>query len=867
MTKKVHVIHHTHWDFEWYFTNNESFIQFVYHMDEVLQALEEQKIAYYLLDGQMSILDEYLATCPEQAPRIERLVRANRLQIGPWYTQTDELIIAGESIVRNLNMGIAQANKLGGAMKIGYLPDSFGQGKDMPKIYNGFGMTEAVFWRGVSRKQTRAREFQWASEDGSVVTVANIKDGYFVGVGLIEQDVNETMLTQIADGATGDELLLPVGGDQRYVDYQLGERISAYNKAFSGQYELVESSYQAFFKALDTEKIPLLKGELVDGAVSKIHRSIYSSRYDHKQWNDKLERRLIYQLEPLLVRAEQAGLATKKGVVARIWKLLCKNQAHDSAGGCNSDKTNRIINERYREADQLSQGMIDYVTRKLSETSPSIKAGDLTFYNTLPWTVAKVVHVAVSSPFKQLTIRRDGKPLPFDCLQTTRAASGPLPHAELNDSSYYVHQLAIAVSVPPLGSQTYTIEAGQTKKQVQTTSTVMITNARYELSYQDGQLNLFDKITKQHFFDFLTIEDSGDAGDTYDYSPPLTDDCYHLRFEAADVNAIHGAVQETLTLTGEWLVANNLAERAQQQRKTRLPYRLTLTLHATAQTLNVEIIIDNNADDHRMRVLIASNLTNEVSYADTPFGMITRPVVDSALHNWREQGWCEEPTSLYPMLHYVNVHSDKRSLTIFAKGIKEYQLVGEQYQTLALTLFRSVGYLGKPNLQRRPGAASGNAFREIATPDSQLQQRLHFQFALQLDEQFKPAQLQKDYLNYAINLPYYQKQTLNRFTTALQYFVAHPLANMQPTTPFIFESETVVWSSLRQTDESKGFEVRCYNPSLSAAVAGGTLRFETPIAYVAVDLKGTILGERARGRTLELGHFKAGEIKTFRIDV
>ena len=33
--KKIHVYPHTHWDYEWYFTSNESIIQLVYHMYEV----------------------------------------------------------------------------------------------------------------------------------------------------------------------------------------------------------------------------------------------------------------------------------------------------------------------------------------------------------------------------------------------------------------------------------------------------------------------------------------------------------------------------------------------------------------------------------------------------------------------------------------------------------------------------------------------------------------------------------------------------------------------------------------------------------------------------------------------------------------
>ncbi|MEN2665951.1 hypothetical protein [Listeria aquatica] len=181
MAKKVHVIAHTHWDFEWYFTVNESSVQFVYHMDEVLRALEEGVLQYYLLDGQMSIVDDYLRFCPENRERIHALVRARKLFIGPWYTQTDELVISGESIVRNLQIGMARAKQLGGAMKMGYLPDSFGQGKDMPKIYRGMGISDTVFWRGVPNEKVQSRDFIWMSEDGSEVVAANIKNGYFVG--------------------------------------------------------------------------------------------------------------------------------------------------------------------------------------------------------------------------------------------------------------------------------------------------------------------------------------------------------------------------------------------------------------------------------------------------------------------------------------------------------------------------------------------------------------------------------------------------------------------------------------------------------------------------------------------------------------
>ena len=150
MTKKLHVISHTHWDFEWYFSAHESLIQLIYHLDEVMEALESGDVNNYYLDGQLSIVEDYLQACPEQRQRFCKLVEQGLLIIGPWYTQTDQLIIAGESIIRNLQLGIRIGESLGGCEMLGYVPDSFGQSIDMPKIYNGFGINKTVFWRGLA---------------------------------------------------------------------------------------------------------------------------------------------------------------------------------------------------------------------------------------------------------------------------------------------------------------------------------------------------------------------------------------------------------------------------------------------------------------------------------------------------------------------------------------------------------------------------------------------------------------------------------------------------------------------------------------------------------------------------------------------
>lgn len=123
-------------------------------MQEILQMLEQHEdYVCYVLDGQTVVLEDYLSVKPEDEDRIKTLVKEGRLKIGPWYTQTDEMVVGGESIVRNLLYGKLDCDKFGERMMIGYFPDSFGQSAAMPKILNGFGIDKSLFWRGYSERR------------------------------------------------------------------------------------------------------------------------------------------------------------------------------------------------------------------------------------------------------------------------------------------------------------------------------------------------------------------------------------------------------------------------------------------------------------------------------------------------------------------------------------------------------------------------------------------------------------------------------------------------------------------------------------------------------------------------------------------
>ena len=150
MPGTVAIVPHTHWDREWYSPFQTFRLRLVRLLDALLPMLEaDLSYSRFLLDGQTAVLDDYLEVRPEAAACVARLASSGRLAIGPWMVLMDEFMVSGETIVRDLQFGIARGAELGGVMDVGYLPDMFGHVAQMPQLLRLAGFEHAVVWRGV----------------------------------------------------------------------------------------------------------------------------------------------------------------------------------------------------------------------------------------------------------------------------------------------------------------------------------------------------------------------------------------------------------------------------------------------------------------------------------------------------------------------------------------------------------------------------------------------------------------------------------------------------------------------------------------------------------------------------------------------
>ena len=350
----VAIVPHTHWDREWYLPFQTFRVRLVHLLDELLDLLEHDlSYARFLLDGQTAVLDDYLAIRPDAAPRLARLAASGRLQVGPWMILMDEFMVSGETLVRDLQLGMARANELGGASPVGYLPDMFGHVAQMPQILRLAGLEHSVVWRGVPNAVTQTA-FWWEAPDGSRVRAEYLYGSYSNGRDLpddAKQLVARAHGYELELGTArlpGGALLLMNGTDHQIPQPWLGRVVTEAN-AIQDDYEFVVTSLAEYLPTQPIEGLETWSGELRSGARANVLMGVASNRVDVHQVCAAAERALERRAEPLsalFLPPDQYPHA----LIDVGWRNLVLNSAHDSSCACSHDEVVDAVVVRYQEA-------------------------------------------------------------------------------------------------------------------------------------------------------------------------------------------------------------------------------------------------------------------------------------------------------------------------------------------------------------------------------------------------------------------------------------------------------------------------------------------------------------------------------------
>ncbi|MBR3843901.1 MAG: alpha-mannosidase, partial [Clostridia bacterium] len=279
--KTLHIVSHSHWDREWYMSFEQHRMRLVELFDALIETMENHpEYKYYHMDGQYVVIEDYLEVRPHMKDRLQKLIREDRIQIGPWYVLQDEYLTSGEANVRNMLYGIKLCKEFGAKpVMCGYFPDAFGNISQAPQILQGFDIDTAAFGRGIGAilenntvdesADVNPSELIWRSPDGSEVMGIMFVAWYHNSMELpTEKEALKKKLDSVVDSlepsAATPHLLGLNGCDHQPVQTNVHESIALANEIYGDDMKVIHSNFKDYVDAVRPYKdsFPVLEGEI-----------------------------------------------------------------------------------------------------------------------------------------------------------------------------------------------------------------------------------------------------------------------------------------------------------------------------------------------------------------------------------------------------------------------------------------------------------------------------------------------------------------------------------------------------------------------------------------------------------------------------
>lgn len=870
----VHIVPHTHWDREWYLPYQEFRIRLTRLIGKLLVILErDPEYASFHLDGQSSVLDDYLEIHPEDRDRLQRYITEGRIKLGPWYVQPDESLVSGESLIRNFQLGIRLAEEMGGSQRFGYLPDMFGHISQMPQILAGFGMGETVFWRGLGEVVTESgTELKWQGADGTTLFAYRFPNALgYNSVFRLDSDIDkaERQMRELFEGhllppTKASSVLVLVGVDHMEPQDNLSEILNKLAPRFP-EYKLIHSTMEKFLAAAraDTEGIGdglyTAVGELrdtnrsADGAINFLLANVLSSRMPLKQFNAKVQDELERWAEPFSALWQGMGGVYPDKLLAQSWKYLLQNHPHDSICGCSRDEVHRQMMTRFEWAQEIAGQLSDEAIRYIASAidTSTLPYGTIVFhvFNPLERGRKDTVTVELMLPDADSDIRffeirdSEGRMLPSQWVDMKRELiAGNHPDDEVRDLGLleaavppeekgiliglaFVRKATIRFApheLPGLGYATFTATP---VRMVSPDANTLVDGHALENEWLrvevggNGSVRLLDKISGRQYDNVLAYEDGGDIGDGYTFSPPLFDQRFSTAGSHASISVTEdGPARGTLRIAQSWMlpvaIDGERKRRSADKRECRLTTELSLGKHD--RWVGVTTRFDNQASDHRLRIKIATGIGAEQSWASSAFDLVHRPtkVVQPS-----KKSWIEDAVGVHPNQGLAGVTSPCGSygFAVAPYGLPEFEVTpgGD----ILVTLVRSVGYLGSPDVR----TIRGGAGPMCKTPEAQCQGELTYRMAL-IPHAGDGSQNGEAWRRSAEHHLPARGVQMRRHAGTMP--LVHSFASLEePESP-------IVLSAVKGLEGRGGTLIRCFNPTESQQCA--TLRLDRPIqeAYV-----------------------------------
>lgn len=739
----AHVVSHTHWDREWHRTFEQFRARLVDMTDALLDLLDaDPRYACFYWDGQTVVIDDYLAIRPENAERLRQAFASGRLYTGPWFVQPDEFLVSGESMVRNLLAGRRDCERWGTGTAVGYAPDAFGHTSQMPQVLQGFGIDNAVVFRGITADQVGS-EFRWLSPDGTGVLCIKMSDdnaysnffyrfresladtdgGRPLRPERVEAEASALLEDCIAERPSTGHLLWMDGVDHVFAQPRTPDILEVVNERLGERVRAVHSSLPAFLDAVREAApgLPEVTGELrVSNRAWRLQAllaHVASSRMNLKQLNHRCETLLERWAEPWSAIAWSLGRPYPAAHLAEAWRWLLLNQAHDSICGCSIDGVHRDMLPRYEHCLEIggivAAEALGWVADQV-DTSAKAPVGALcalVVANPLAMdrsgeSVEAIVELpAALSPAEVGVVDAAGEELPaviepMRDYHLLRQAPHDIPVGEHRKR----WRVRFEAGAPSLGVRTCFVapRAEPLPAPVVRAGGRSIRNAHLRVALEpDGSLTLTDLATGTERRGLLVFESGGDFGDGYNYVPPANDTVMATAEPRVDEELAswtqEDALGASLYVRRRWyLPARRDGDRRSEALFAPVDLAATIILTRGARRIEVELTVTNGVRDHRLRVLFPSGAVGaDVCGVEQAFDVVDREIARPDCTGWREPR-----PGTGPQKTFVDVSAGGVGLCVINRGLPEYEVLDDARRTIALTLLRCTGNgVGAPEQQ------------------------------------------------------------------------------------------------------------------------------------------------------------------------
>ena len=729
--KTLHIIPHSHWDREWYMCFEQHRMRLVELFDALIETMENHpEYNYYHLDGQYVVIEDYLEVRPNMRDRLMKLIRDDRIQIGPWYVLQDEYLTSGEANVRNMLYGIKLCKEIGAdPVMTGYFPDSFGNVSQAPQILQGFGIDTAVFGRGIGAvladnvvdesAATNPSELIWRSPDGSEVMGVMFAAWYNNANELpAEKEALKVRLDQILEqllpAATTPHLLGMNGCDHQPVQTNLHEVLETARSLYDpNKLEIKQSNFKEFLELVKPYKdnLMVLEGE-INGQRTAGDYPLIDTASTHvpiKQLNHRGQNILERIAEPLSTMAFLAGCDQyREDQLLFAWKMLMQNHRHVSICTCSHDDVAKEMVTRFEKSYQVAKFVKDEALDSIVKNidTHALAERNITVFHTAPGKTVGTVKVNVDFPenaaVETLSVfTTDGEPVPCTVTPLGHTFTYTLPKDAFRQPAWVERfEVELWVEAEGIGYTTYTVCPKAAAPAASLVKVFENGAANDTISFRvekNGSLTITDLVTGVVYQNNNIYEDTADVGHTYNYHGipgdiPITtaQDTATVTLERHTPYAATYKIVNTMQLP----VGVKDGQRASEL----LPHVITtlVTVTAGVHRIDVETHLDNRAENHRLRAMFSPEITTDHALAEGQFDVVEREIVP--YKTWKNPCYGQRHQAFF------GLEQADKGLLVAVRGLNEYEILRDGKNTMTLSLLRCTNHMGDWGYFPTPGA-------------------------------------------------------------------------------------------------------------------------------------------------------------------